>query len=1452
MKQATEYYELVLEVLEAPSKSQFNKIKELRKLLQIIATDATANEPVQFANLFSRIDYIRRKKNLSKEVNYRIGSFRYFSKSQSGTESISEGEFYGYCLAIAQYIEQLCESPIPDTILSLTSKASFKQTTHLKTKEFIKYVKGHVWEVAELRIIINSEDEEQFIISKTDESLVAYSETLLALQAGDKVSLLDVRIDENEIAHPLHIVLHPDYLIDISSIAECFQNIGGKAISPWQLYYISKFSQKELTPAIHKGNVANFFLDELMYCQRDEFPLFNELIKRTFSSFPFEYTSLFKSDQELREFVAETEQQFNNLKRVVQLDLASESIKINKDRTILEPAFLCEKIGVQGRLDLMHTDNNYFKIVELKSGKVPFPYNDPEKIGDNHAAQARLYKLLLERVFLVNYESIDAAICYSSASNEKENIRWVPRFLEFDKKILNTRNRIVDIERKISGAADDISLQKIFKDLEFDSLGIQLQPNLSWFRRNFDTLTDSISKLSQEERAYMLAFTRFISTELWYSKLGDGVYGKGHSALWNKEDVGEHDDSDIINNLEVIENNIDDSVHPRITFKRNDTTSSDTFNFRKGDICVLYSVGDNNKLATDGQVFKCSISKEINSQGSLEVVFQYKQNSSSKNIIFSTGHKWALEHDSMDYNFHLMYRGLFKFLSSEPSKRKKLLGIAPPDSYVVSQLSPIKEHVTVNSQSREEQNLLISKAISSKDYFLLVGPPGTGKTRILMKHMVEELFNNSDENILVLAYTNKAVDEISESLEGHSYIRIGSRLGCNSKYHSTLLDVIASSAKNRAELSETLAKCRIFVSTVSSIASKQELFKLKQFGTVIIDEASQILEPQVIGLLSNFKKFILIGDHKQLPAVSMQSKEKAQRFNSLLETIGLKDLRESYFERLLRQAKTNNWDHAHGMLRFQGRMHEEIATFPNHLFYNNRLVSADLAHQKGKQLFRKVTNGLEQFLANRRLLFIPSIKTEGENNKVNEFEAKAAAVIVKAIIYLYENNTGEVTDEYGNKRTVRFNSDKTIGIITPYRNQIATIRKELELSGIHDWANISIDTVERYQGSQRDIIILSLCINSNGQLDFLSSHSVEDEETNAQIDRKLNVALTRAKEQLIVLGNPYFLNNSSLYYKLIQFIKTRGGLVSEGVEGVIKNEIKYNQDYDLNEFNTEGKVYQPELRFKDAFESAIITPIKNHPNTSSYPKFVLGYDIDYNRNVVVEHGRANFAANLISHTAEERVLLYCFYNMRKHYFTQLAIFDTFKEEFLFQLENSKHNFTMFDWGCGPGTCALSLQSFFNSNNKKLLTNYIGIDLAEPMLKMGTTFLKSDLFSDTVKYKLVTHSSKIEKALLDEIFRSISFCMFNFSYFFGNIDNHKAKLLAEELNKIKEQYPLNRYYITFQNSSLEGRNTSYRVFKKTLKSFREVVKRTETVSYKNNELSNYDSSEMVYYEILELA
>ena len=200
-------------------------------------------------------------------------------------------------------------------------------------------------------------------------------------------------------------------------------------------------------------------------------------------------------------------------------------------------------------------------------------------------------------------------------------------------------------------------------------------------------------------------------------------------------------------------------------------------------------------------------------------------------------------------------------------------------------------------------------------------------------------------------------------------------------------------------------------------------------------------------------------------------------------------------------------------------MHPAIAAYAGAMFYaDERLEPVPCPHQTEVLPGYPVppADRLDEVLSRERVIFIPS-------DKVNACEARIVADLVARIRRMAGNG---------------FSCEKTIGVIVPYRNQITMIRREMERRCPGDAPDICIDTVERFQGSQRDVIICSLTVNSAAQLGFLTANSFE--ENGRVIDRKLNVTLTRARRQMILTGNPEILSGSDVYAGLMERIRRDG------------------------------------------------------------------------------------------------------------------------------------------------------------------------------------------------------------------------------------------------------------------------------------------------------------------------
>lgn len=960
--------------------------------------------------------------------------------------------------------------------------------------------------------------------------------TEVPFREGAQLNLIDCEIDKEGYFIPRLIVLEPDYLIDASAIAECFQDY---AITPLH-YFRNKFEARENRSYLLLGNLANFFLDELVFAEKPDEVSFGDVFLRSFRQSPFEYTSCedIRSDDDFRLFMQKAQRQFDHIRRVISDDFPGRAIDVHE--CTLEPSFFSERFGFQGRLDLLHlpAGEEEAKIVELKSGRLPYPAYDSGRIALNHEVQTAVYRLMVESVFGKDARHVEAAILYSAGENPGENLRFAPLYRELEKMIIHVRNLIVANEQKII-QGDNETVEELFGSL-FDSVLTESRlPN--FYKAKIEDIRAVLSQCSELEKAWFFRYIRFIARELYLQKIGDVEYESptGLASLWNSDFSERAAALDLLYNLTISE--IDDSGNDMTIFFSRNREDNDIVNFREGEICIVYPRMDESDTVLSRQILKGSIVRITREM--VEVRFRYKQRNRR---FFSENRLWAIEHDSMDSSYNNMYRSIYAFLNASKQKRELLLGLSAPGNgkTTVGSENETTHQPTAGASTKEETVELspvnqpvypediIQKAMQAEEYFLIVGPPGTGKTSIFARRLIEEYHKRPDNNILVLAYTNRAVDELCEAINAafgcddgacDSYIRVGTELSCAEPYRHRLLQQISEKAKNRESLRQEIRQCRIYVSTLSSIQGRMELFTLKHFHLVIIDEASQILEPQIIGLLPHFDKFIMIGDHNQLATIVLQKPSLSRIEEPLLREAAITDCRDSLFERLLRRCSAQGWHHAYVQLTLQGRMHNDIAAFPGKYFYSGGLLPAKEWQSDAWSLNHSSEDFFHRHVAAERTLFFSTEKicSPTLSDKINGTEADTIVRLIQSIRTLYTAN-GKVFDS------------STIGIIAPYRNQIALIRHQLSESGFAGADQIMIDTVERFQGSQRDVIILSFCVNKPYQMNFLCQLNHD-----GTVDRKLNVAITRARQQLFLIGNARILKQHPVYATLIDFYRKK-------------------------------------------------------------------------------------------------------------------------------------------------------------------------------------------------------------------------------------------------------------------------------------------------------------------------
>jgi ATP-dependent RNA/DNA helicase IGHMBP2 len=446
----------------------------------------------------------------------------------------------------------------------------------------------------------------------------------------------------------------------------------------------------------------------------------------------------------------------------------------------------------------------------------------------------------------------------------------------------------------------------------------------------------------------------------------------------------------------------------------------------------------------------------------------------------------------------------------------------------------------------DSQNQAVQKIDSAFDVAIVHGPPGTGKTTTLVKSIVHTL--KTETQVLVCSPSNTAVDLMTEKLsaEGINVLRLGNpvrvsesllrntldsrvmnhpmykdlkkyrkeaeeykqmagkfkrNFGKNEKEQRARLYAEARNIKREAEaledwlIEEQISKARVIACT--PVVAAGRLLREKTFDSVFIDEAAQALEPACWIPISKAKRVIFAGDHFQLPPTVKSQKA------------GSGGLSATLFERVIKTQPDISV-----MLRTQYRMNQNIMEFSNRMFYFNKLIAAD--NVKGDVLNPHsedpLLNSPVEFLDTAGCGFDEQVNPE----TVSYFNKGEADLLIKHIEMLHESYYA------GCEKPL------SVGVISPYREQVQLLTELVqENESLAPYKPlISVKTVDGFQGQERDVIYISLVrSNPGGEIGFLEDF------------RRLNVALTRAKKKLVVIGDSATISYNDFYMKMIDYFE---------------------------------------------------------------------------------------------------------------------------------------------------------------------------------------------------------------------------------------------------------------------------------------------------------------------------
>lgn len=499
-----------------------------------------------------------------------------------------------------------------------------------------------------------------------------------------------------------------------------------------------------------------------------------------------------------------------------------------------------------------------------------------------------------------------------------------------------------------------------------------------------------------------------------------------------------------------------------------------------------------------------------------------------------------------DTSYHVMHDSLRAVMRSSDEKfvrlRETLIGNIRPR---FRQLPPVSV-----PWLNASQNDAIRMVVAAMDVAIVHGPPGTGKTTTLVEAIFETL--QRETQVLVCAPSNAAVDWISEQLSkrGLNVLRIGNPLKMSDEMlacsyerryadhpdypelwniRRTLRD--ASASKPSHERQNQLRRLRkrqmeleikinadLFeqasVVSCTLIGSAYHIMEHRHFGTLFIDEAAQALEPACWTAILKADRVILGGDHNQLPP-TVKCVEAAR--NGLANT--------------LMQHISRNKPECVTLLDIQYRMHRDIMEFPSRWFYHGRLHAAPEVADRQVHIMDTPLTWIDTGSRNATTendeqgTVSSALDMNGNGERKNRTGSISNSDEAKLVVHTLR----DYVDMIGLEHIVNDNVD--FGIISPYRAQVRLIRRLLKMQRFYRRIrqHVSVHTVDGFQGQERDVIIISMVRdNDEGQIGFLGDL------------RRMNVAITRARMKLIVIGNSETLSKHRFYNALFEHFQQHG------------------------------------------------------------------------------------------------------------------------------------------------------------------------------------------------------------------------------------------------------------------------------------------------------------------------
>jgi DNA replication ATP-dependent helicase Dna2 len=925
-------------------------------------------------------------------------------------------------------------------------------------------------------------------------------DALSMLWKGSEIHVLDgeVRADREgnrflRLAGEADIVIEPYFPVTITEVAET-EGVRAAACPTRALIDLRK--PPAFSPAITAGSIAHAALEILVqHDQPHAPPTWDEVFAQVVPQQRIELVAAGVTDTSLLELRNTLRHTYNQL---VEWTLPGSDLRHGH---LAESKRFSTRYGLEGRIDLATNDDETLRIFELKTGSQQ-PSNE---------AQLRGYLLLWEEFARQNEVRIEGSLLFSKDARRQA----VTPHASTDRSLLGARNALVGMRRWLADGHSGLRPPSFgdFPERCSDSA-------CRWRRDECRSQTRRLGSMSASEkdvfptdveewRGFDPALVHVIRT--WYThmvRLIEREYRAMSTTLGDtlrrstlEERIASHDAIDGVSILSM-------NVEQRTLIVRCEHHGSfaleDRLVLRRGDMDA-------------GVVITGEVTKTQSAELTLRTA-----SSQDPSLLHRDG--WILEREVPRIGYRDMHRALWGFVTcGDPSRVEPLV---MPHRFLSQRYALPEPPEDLSASLNYEQRQAVLRMVSDAPWVLVQGPPGTGKTHVIAEavwHMVQQ-----GKRVLIAACTNTAVDNALARIVARGctrVLRVQSSSRATPELRNALqqanlpFDKVFSVDMGRRTDSldqiRTEIGARLVVAATANACTNSAVFHILEqlqarqagvgqqnsasttpspvFDVVIIDEASQLVEPLALAAVRLARRVVMVGDPQQLPpvvtAADARTESVEETIPKLLLNANIGGLDKSLFQRMQQY-----WTPT--LLRVQYRMNSHIQEFPSQAFYNGLVQPApDVANRRFPIRFAECAP-LDAELRRRLDPEYPCVWVDAGDSTAtgNRHPAEVREIIqtVQGVVRIWRERGESLPPDL-------------LGIVSPYRAQCFAIRAALrDTLREEEWKVIEVETADRFQGREKEAILISLV--ATDWSDFVMDA------------RRLNVTLTRARTKLIVFG----------------------------------------------------------------------------------------------------------------------------------------------------------------------------------------------------------------------------------------------------------------------------------------------------------------------------------------------